>query len=64
LWINVIVVFPIGNKDTIILPRHDHLSFSVYNHGFDPEEFFVEDFFTLNNWIRALQQHIVDIGIN
>ena len=45
----------------MILSRDEHLSFSIYNHGFDQEEFFVQDLFTLNNWIRALQQHIVDI---
>jgi hypothetical protein len=45
----------------VILSQNDHLAFSVYNRGFDQEEFFVQDLFTLNNWIRALQQHVVDI---
>ncbi|CAF4367612.1 unnamed protein product, partial [Adineta steineri] len=40
----------------------EDLSFSVYNRGFAIEKFFVEDVFTLNNWIRALQQHIIDVG--
>ncbi|CAF1103888.1 unnamed protein product [Adineta steineri] len=48
-------------QDTIILSRNDHLSFSIYNRGFDQEEFFVQDLFILNIWLRALQQHIVDI---
>ncbi|CAF1638189.1 unnamed protein product [Adineta ricciae] len=47
--------------DTLILSRNDHLSFSIYNRGFDQEDFFVHDLFTLNMWIQALQQHIVDI---
>ena len=45
----------------MILSREDHLAFSIYNRGFDQEEFFVQDLFTLNLWIRALQQHIVDM---
>ncbi|CAF1487277.1 unnamed protein product [Adineta steineri] len=49
-------------SDTIILPHSEDLSFSVYNRGFAIEKFFVEDVFTLNNWIRALQQHIIDVG--
>ncbi len=48
----------------MILSRDDHLAFSIYNRGFDQEEFFVQDSFTLNMWIRALQQHIVDIRMN
>lgn len=48
----------------MILARNDHLSFSIYNRGFDQEEFFVQDLFTLNIWIRALQQHIVDIRMH
>ncbi|UJR14156.1 hypothetical protein I4U23_001151 [Adineta vaga] len=47
--------------DTLILSRNDHLSFSIYNRGFNQEDFFVQDLFTLNMWIQALQQHIVDI---
>ncbi|CAF3591123.1 unnamed protein product [Rotaria sp. Silwood1] len=47
--------------DTIILSHNDHLSFSIYNRNFNQDEFFVQDLFTLNIWIRALQQHIVDI---
>lgn len=45
----------------MILSREDHLAFSIYNRGFDQDEFFVQDSFTLNLWIRALQQHIVDM---
>ena len=45
----------------MILSRDDHLSFSIYNRGFDQEEFVVQDRFTLNLWIKALQQHIVDM---
>ena len=45
----------------MILSRDDHLSFSIYNRGFDQEEFLVQDAFTLNIWIKALQQHIVDM---
>ncbi len=45
----------------MILSRDDHLSFSIYNRGFNQEEFFVQDQFTLNIWIKALQQHIVDM---
>lgn len=45
----------------MILARDDHLSFSIYNRGFDQQEFFVQDRFTLNMWIKALQQHIVDM---
>jgi len=45
----------------VILARDDHLSFSIYNRGFDQQEFFVQDRFTLNMWIKALQQHIVDM---
>ncbi|CAF1307603.1 unnamed protein product [Rotaria sordida] len=48
-------------SDTIILSHNDHLSFSIYNRNLDQEEFFVQDLFILNIWIRALQQHIVDI---
>ncbi len=48
----------------MILSRDDHLSFSIYNRGFDQEEFFVQDLFTLNMWIKALQQHIVDMRMN
>ena len=51
-------------KDTVILSRNDSLSFSIYNRGFNQDEFFVQDLFTLNIWIRALQQHIVDIRMN
>ncbi|UJR33002.1 hypothetical protein I4U23_020462 [Adineta vaga] len=49
-------------SETIVLARTDQLSFSIYNRGFDLEQFFVEDIFTLNNWIRALQQHVVDVA--
>ncbi len=48
----------------MILSRDDHLSFSIYNRGFDQEEFFVQDLFTLNIWIKVLQQHIVDMRMN
>jgi len=37
------------------------LSFVINNHEFEYDEFFVQDLFTLNNWIQALQQHIIDI---
>ncbi|CAF1311981.1 unnamed protein product [Rotaria magnacalcarata] len=47
--------------ETIILSRNDYLSFSIFNRGFNQEDFSVQDLFTLNIWIRALQQHIVDI---
>jgi hypothetical protein len=45
----------------VILSRNDPLSFSIFNRGLDQEEFAVQDLSTLNSWIRALQQHIVDI---
>jgi hypothetical protein len=48
----------------VILSRDDHLSFSIYNRGLDQEEFLVQDLFTLNIWIKALQQHIVDMRKN
>jgi hypothetical protein len=48
----------------VILARDDHLAFSISNPGVNQEELFVQDLFTLNNWIRALQQHIVDIRMN
>ncbi|CAF1260150.1 unnamed protein product, partial [Didymodactylos carnosus] len=49
--------------DTLILSRNNghSYSFSVCNKGYDQDEFFVQDQFTFNNWIRALQQHIVDL---
>lgn len=37
------------------------MSFVINNHDFEYEEFFVQDLFTLKNWIQALQQHIIDI---
>ncbi|CAF3902550.1 unnamed protein product [Rotaria sordida] len=48
-------------SETIISSCDDQLSFIVDNHDFGQAEFFVQDLFTLNNWIRALQQHILDI---
>lgn len=47
----------------MISSQDDHLSFSIYNHGFDQEEFFVQDVFTLKLWTRALQQHVVDMSM-
>ncbi len=58
------MMFLFRKQDTVILSRDDRLSFSINNQGFDREEFFVQDLFTLNNWIRALEQHIVDIRMN
>ncbi|CAF1642001.1 unnamed protein product, partial [Adineta ricciae] len=48
--------------ETLILARTEQLSFSIYNRGFDVEEFFVDDIFMLNNWTRALQQHVIDVA--
>ncbi|CAF3917403.1 unnamed protein product [Rotaria sp. Silwood2] len=48
-------------SETSISPYDDQLSFVIDTQGFDEAEFFVQDLFTLNIWIRALQQHIVDI---
>lgn len=47
-----------------MIPNYDNLSIVIYNSGFDPETFFVQDPFTLSNWTRALKQHIVDIRMN
>lgn len=48
-------------QTTMVLSNYDDLSFTVYNRGFDAQDFFVQDLIILDNWTQALQQHIVDI---
>ncbi|CAM4888264.1 unnamed protein product [Rotaria socialis] len=48
-------------SDTIISTRDNQHSFIIENLGFNREELFVHDVFTLRNWVRALQQQIVDM---
>ncbi|CAF3412721.1 unnamed protein product [Rotaria sp. Silwood1] len=48
-------------SETIISLCNKQLSFIIGTQGFDEVEFIVQDLFILKNWIRALQQHILDI---